>query len=59
MFQELTRSCLGLDDDPMLAATYDEQRFSLRTACKPPVLQALDNLVRLAPRRPPYCAHTQ
>ena len=48
LFQPLTRTCRGFNTEPTLWASYEKHRFSLRTACKPAVLDALDNLVRAA-----------
>ena len=44
----LTRACHGSNTEPRLSASYETHRFSLRTACKPAALEALDNLVRVA-----------
>ena len=57
-FQPLTLTCRGVNADPMLWASYEKHRFSLRTACKPAVLEALDNVVRAA-RAVPHCMHTR
>ena len=48
LFLPLTRTCRGFNTEPMIWASYEKHRFSLRTACKPAVLEALDNLVRAA-----------
>ena len=48
LFLPLTRTCRGFNTEPALWASYEKHRFSLRTACKPAVLDALDNLVRAA-----------
>ena len=45
LFLPLTRTCRGFNAEPALSASYEKHRFSLRTACKPAALEALDNLV--------------
>jgi hypothetical protein len=56
MFEPLTRSCRGFDNDPVFAAAYAEHSFALRTACKPAALEALDNMVRSSRAAQPRCA---